>query len=48
LAEASGAIVTDEWGKPWTLGSTMLIAAATRELHAFLVELVARHFRLAE
>lgn len=37
LAEAAGAIVTDGVGNPWTLDRASLVAAATPELHAFLL-----------
>jgi myo-inositol-1(or 4)-monophosphatase len=37
LAEAAGAIITDERGEPWQLGGASLIGAATPELHARLL-----------
>jgi myo-inositol-1(or 4)-monophosphatase len=37
LAEAAGAIITDERGEPWRLGGASLIGAATPELHARLL-----------
>jgi myo-inositol-1(or 4)-monophosphatase len=40
LAEAAGAIITDESGEPWRLGGSSLIGAATPELHATLLELI--------
>jgi len=40
LAEAAGALVGDERGNPWTLQSAGFVAAATPELHAFLVAMM--------
>jgi myo-inositol-1(or 4)-monophosphatase len=45
LAEAAGAIVSDEHGDPWTLESAGFVAAATPELHARLVALMRECFR---
>jgi len=42
LAEAAGAIVTDERGEPWRLGGSSLIGAATPELHQQMLELLER------
>ena len=39
LAYEAGATVTDIDGRPWTLGSDSLLAAATAELHADLLAL---------
>jgi myo-inositol-1(or 4)-monophosphatase len=45
LAEAAGAILTDEAGQPWRLGGSSLIGAATPELHRLLLDLIADSFR---
>ena len=47
LAESAGAIITDRFGRPWELGSSSLIGAATPELHQRLLALVADSFRSA-
>lgn len=44
LAEAAGAVVTDEAGKPWRLDGSSVVAAATPELHRQLLALVAESF----
>jgi myo-inositol-1(or 4)-monophosphatase len=44
LAEAAGAIITDERGEPWRLGGSSLIGAATPELHRRLLALVRESF----
>jgi myo-inositol-1(or 4)-monophosphatase len=41
VASEAGAVVTDEAGLPWGLSSTSLVAAATTEVHAALLGLVA-------
>lgn len=40
LAAEAGALVTDEQGRPWTLDSTSLVAAATTTLHDELLALL--------
>jgi myo-inositol-1(or 4)-monophosphatase len=40
LASEAGALVTDEDDRPWTVHSTSLVAAATREVHAAMLALV--------
>jgi myo-inositol-1(or 4)-monophosphatase len=40
LAEEAGALVTDRAGRPWTLATATLVAAATCELHAELLRWV--------
>jgi myo-inositol-1(or 4)-monophosphatase len=42
LASEAGATVTDIEGKPWTIESDSLVAAATPDLHRDLLELVSR------
>jgi len=44
LAVEAGAIVTDHTGADWTIDSPILIAAATRALHAELQTVAARVF----
>lgn len=41
VASEAGAQVTDEEGRPWTLQSTSLVAAATRDVHAAMLAFVA-------
>lgn len=40
LAEEAGALVSDFWGRPWTLETRQLLTAATPELQADLLELL--------
>ena len=40
LAEEAGAVVTDHEGRPWTLETTAVLAAATPALHAELLALL--------
>ncbi|MGH3217855.1 MAG: inositol monophosphatase family protein [Streptosporangiaceae bacterium] len=40
LAAEAGAVVTDLHGRPWTIGSGSLLAAADAQLHAQLLKLV--------
>jgi myo-inositol-1(or 4)-monophosphatase len=41
LAEEAGALVTDHDGRPWTLGTPTVLAAATREVQRDLLDLLA-------
>jgi myo-inositol-1(or 4)-monophosphatase len=44
VAESAGAVLTGAAGEPWTLETASLVAAATPELHALLVRLIAESF----
>jgi myo-inositol-1(or 4)-monophosphatase len=41
IAEEAGAIVTDFEGRPWGWDSSRLVCAATAEIHAKLLDLLA-------
>jgi myo-inositol-1(or 4)-monophosphatase len=43
LCEAAGCTVSDLWGRPWGRGATGLIAAADRETHTALLNLVRKY-----
>jgi myo-inositol-1(or 4)-monophosphatase len=46
LAEEAGALVTETDGRPWTLASRSLVAAASREVHEHLLSLIAAASRV--